>query len=98
MVRQEIDRARRAYVRNYTQLWEWLQQRDAQCAWQLPLGDRNNPDYVEGWLVRGVLIVVIVRAEGMGWDLMVPHHDTRIEATLAAADAALQAHAGRRKV
>lgn len=76
----------RAYVSNYPPLREWLEKHEARCMWQEGTGPKDNPDFVECWIVNGVAMIVVVHANRRGWDIFTPCRDSSIEATLTDAE------------
>ena len=89
----ETDNSRKPWVSNYPPLKEWLDKHDATCMWQVP----SNPDpgydidwapvsYIECWLVNGRPVIVVVRADKMGWDIFTDCNSARVDETLADAE------------
>jgi len=79
----------RPYVANYPPLNDWLRKHESRCNWQLPLGDPEAPTaYVEShWLAKAKAeVIVVVRANQLGWDLYTPSRDNSIMATLEDAE------------
>lgn len=64
-------------------LRDWLNERNARCAWQVP-ATKLNPRAIEGWIVNGC-VVVIICAE-YGWELYTQPSTNNIEATLIDAE------------
>lgn len=82
--------ADKPWVANYPPLQEWLQSRNAQCAWQRPITDdpeAPGSGYIEMWLVGSAQVIVLVRSHQMGWDLFTSCPDGSIVATFNDADA-----------
>jgi hypothetical protein len=72
------------YIDNYPPLKEWLNKHEARCYWQFPLGDVDNPTaFVEQWRIGANVVVVIVRADQMGWDIYLPCKSHMIDETFA---------------
>ena len=81
---------KRPDINNYPPLRDWLHKLEARCMWQLPVGNRANPDaYLEMWYGAGLPrpVVVLVYADRMGWELFTPCDRAQVEATLADAEA-----------
>ena len=80
------------YVSNYPPLRDWLNEHDARCAYQLPIGDKKDPQaYLELYLIDGVEVVVLVHRKGNGWNLFTPSANSVIVETLTDADARISA-------
>jgi transposase-like protein len=77
------------YTANYPVLEAWLQKHEAQCNWQLPIGDKRNPQgYVESWFSRSwkMPVVIIVWAKQRGWDIYTAPATNSGEVTLQDAE------------
>lgn len=64
-------------------LRDWLNERNARCAWQV-VATKQNPRTIEGWIVNGH-VVIIVCAE-YGWELWTQPSTNNIESTLIDAE------------
>lgn len=91
----QVDYSNHPYVSNYPDLAAWLEKHDAHCAWQVPSSpapEDYDPawypsSYVEGWRVRGGLIVIImIYSNKCGWDLFTALDSNKVDATLADAE------------
>lgn len=83
------------YVSNYPPLRNWLDEHDARCMHQLPIGDKENPAaYLELYLINGVEVVVLVHQRGNGWNLFTPSATGKIYETFADANARIAAVRG----
>lgn len=75
------------YLENYPPLRDWLRKHDARCNWQVALG--NGPDgpraYIESWQSRAWRgdVIVVVRADQLGWDIYTSCSSNDIDASLA---------------
>jgi len=78
----ERDDSKKPWVSNYPPLLEWLTKHKGLCMWQ-NYGDRIS---TECWSVGQALAIVLIYADGAGWDIFTPCLDTNIEATLADAE------------
>lgn len=79
----------------YLPLADWLSSMDAQCV-TFVVGPRKRFSF-ELWNVKGVSIVVLVQADGMGWDVLVrPTESNKVDATIEALDAHVDAVLARR--
>lgn len=90
MARKSKDKA---YVANYPELKAWLDKHEMRCNWQIPCGgDPEDPRaYVESYSVRGKReCLVVVRSDGIGWELYTPTASKKIDETLADADKRLE--------
>lgn len=76
------DSSAKPYVDNYVQLKEWLESVDGRCMWQ----KMDRAMSVEGWLIKGVLVVIVVNANGHGWDIYTSSGQLSVEKTLADAN------------
>ena len=83
------------YVSNYPPLRDWLDERNARCSYQLPIGDKKDPlAYLELYLINGVEVVVLVYGHGNGWNLFTPSATGKIDETFVDADARIAAARG----
>lgn len=76
------------YVANYPPLAAWLKKHEARCMWQVPMGGTFDTAtaYVEGWMFGGRIAILVVHANGMGWDVFTSGSDSRIKETLEDAE------------
>ncbi len=88
----KADNSNRPWVSNYPPLAVWLEKHEARCMWQLPLG--GEPDeptaYVEHYMIvkgnKASLFVVVVHANGHGWEIYTPCDSNMITETLEDAE------------
>lgn len=71
------------WVSNYAPLKAWLDKVKARCLWQTAQGGRDPHTYIEGWQVNGRVVVLIVRANKMGWEIYTGADSIQIDETLA---------------
>lgn len=64
------------WIRNYPPLQAWLDKHNAHCLWQTRADGRamNEEEYrprsyVEGWMVNGRVVVIVVHADKHGWEI-----------------------------
>jgi hypothetical protein len=91
----------RAYIANYPELKAWIDKHEMRCNWQLPCGgDPEDPRaFVESYSAPGRReCIVVVRSDGIGWELYTPIASTKIDETLADADKRLDIATGNRKL
>lgn len=81
---------KKPYVSNFPALESWLKSIEAQCNWQLPLGDPEEPRaYVEHWRVPGSQTQLILIVDSNGWEVFTSFPGLGITETLADATARL---------
>jgi hypothetical protein len=79
------------YTANYPLLQAWLDQHEARCVWQVPLGPARNPTaYVESWHAHGHGFIVTVFADNKGWDIYTSCDSYSVPATLYDAEVRLK--------
>lgn len=96
------DYSNHPFVSNYPPLKEWLDQHEARCQWQVPSQPKDEESglysnghdypisYIECYVFpNGRCAIVIVHASKHGWDIYISDNDSRITATLEAAEARL---------
>ena len=81
------------WVANYPPLQVWLHKHEARCMWQWPCGEPpSDPDdrydwtpcaYVECYLVRTKLVIVVVHANRNGWEIYTAPDALKVDETLA---------------
>jgi hypothetical protein len=72
------------YIDNYPPLKSWLDEHDARCQWQLPLGPKTNPTaYIEGWLVGTTMCIIGVYSRQLGWYIYTTSGDNTVAGALA---------------
>lgn len=89
-IKPETDSSHKPWVSNYPPLAQWLDKHEARCMWQVPGNERPrdaehdwHPQfYVECYLVNRHPVIVIVRADKMGWDIYTAADTPAIDATL----------------
>lgn len=71
------------YIENYPPLQKWLNDNDAQCMWQIPYGNHDEPfAYVENWIVNNTQVIIVVYSNNHGWNIFTPCQSISIDATL----------------
>jgi hypothetical protein len=73
------------YVSNYPDLQAFLDRANARCNWQLRLGGTEDEPtgYVEQWMFAGGKVaVIVIHANGNGWDIFTSADRPEIAATL----------------
>lgn len=75
------------YVSNYPDLARWLDAKDARCQWQ----KIDRAMAVEGWLIDGVVVVVLVYANRHGWEIFTAPATREVQATFADVNARIAA-------
>ncbi|MFA4971493.1 MAG: hypothetical protein WC683_02690 [bacterium] len=68
---RDKDNSDKPWVSNYPELQRWLDDHDARCQWQLPMGDPESPSaYVEAWqFSTGHVAIITVRGNRNGWNI-----------------------------
>lgn len=80
MGQKKTDTSRKPYISNYPVLDEWLRKHGAFCQWQL-YDHRHERQSVEGWMFGSTLAIIVVHADGHGWDIFTPCSNTEVVAT-----------------
>lgn len=78
--------ADKPYISNYPPLDEWLKRHEARCAWQRYDARMN----LEGWMIGTRLCIVMVHANGGGWDIFTPSPSLIVTETLRDAEERLR--------
>ncbi len=82
MTKRKRDAKDEPYTANYPPLQEWLRDHATGCQWQIPVGPKQRPDaFLECHSVGRSSVVVLVRANGRGWDIYTPLVTNDIAAT-----------------
>lgn len=75
------------YVENYPPLREWLHKHEMRCSWQTRTMRGAHASMVEHYIgPGGGQCIVIVHANGNGWDIFTPCNSTAIDRTFADAE------------
>jgi len=89
----KVDTSQFPYVENYPPLRDWLKKHEARCMWQLPMQPEHGREepptaYVEQWMFPKTsrMVVVVVYANKMGWDVFTSSNEHQIDATLEDAE------------
>lgn len=84
----KLDAMDEPWVANYPPLQAWLQKIEARCLSQTPTDGTPFKRYIEVWQAPGSTpFIVLVRSFRHGWDIFTPANTTRIDTTLADAEA-----------
>jgi hypothetical protein len=59
------------YMTNYPELYDWVNEHEGRCTWQLPLGNEDEPTaFVEHWrFPNGAAAIITVQANQNGWSI-----------------------------
>lgn len=84
----QTDNSNKPWVSNYPALQQWLDDHEAQCAWQLPMGDPDAPStYVEAWqFSNGRIATITIHGNRSGWNIYTPHPSNLTADSLADAE------------